>query len=215
MSIVYVTSQQFDMSDKTIYAGVSLEEAFNAIEKEGKDWLEYCRVDVWEDGKEVYRYYWSFDYNKFMVFTRDKIQGRATESYTIAPKDNEHPLQDGDKLRRKGDGKLFTFVEDDDFDDEPYGRVKEMAVPVYLPDFVKAEDTNDDPLDDLLSMGIEEVTDLVQTSYLSYMEDEGWSSDVAKVKALEDVTLWYFGNKEKEVELRNNVDKMIKESEEI
>jgi len=139
MATVYVTLKQFDNEDKTIYAGISLEEAFNAIEKEGKDWLEHCRVDVWEDGEQTYRYYWSFDYNKFMIFTEDKDKVAGIESYTIAPKENEHPLQDGDKLRRKGDGKLFTFVEDDDFDDEPYGRVKEMAVPVYLPDFVKED----------------------------------------------------------------------------
>ena len=135
MTTTYVTLKQFDNEDKIVHAGTSLEEAFKAIEKEGKEWLEHCRVDVWKDGLEIYRYYWSFNYNKFMRFTRDEIQGKTTESYTISPRKNEYPLQDGDKLRRKGDGKLFTFVEDDDLDDEPYGRVKEMAVPVYLPDF--------------------------------------------------------------------------------
>lgn len=140
MTLTYVALKQFDNDDKIIYAGTSLEEAFNTIEQEDKGWLEHCRVDVWRSNKELYRYYWSFDYNKFMVFTRDGDKTAGSYGYTIAPKDNEYPLQDGDKLRRKGDGKLFTFAEDDEFDGEPYGRVKEMAVPVYLPDFEKVEE---------------------------------------------------------------------------
>jgi len=46
-------------------------------------------------------------------------------------------LERGDKIRRKSDGKLFTYTGRDGSDDENYGHVKEMAVPVYLPDFEK------------------------------------------------------------------------------
>lgn len=53
--------------------------------------------------------------------------------------EEEHALKQGDKIRRKGDGKLFTYTGRDDSDDEDYGHVEEMAVPVYLPDFEKEE----------------------------------------------------------------------------
>ncbi|WP_158512799.1 hypothetical protein [Priestia filamentosa] len=46
----------------------------------------------------------------------------------------------GDKIIRKRDGKLFTYIGTDDSDDDNYGHVKEMLVPVYLPDFEKVED---------------------------------------------------------------------------
>lgn len=43
----------------------------------------------------------------------------------------------GDKIRRKSDGKLFTYISLDDSGDENYGHIEEMLVPVYLPDFEK------------------------------------------------------------------------------
>ncbi|MEM4994915.1 hypothetical protein WKH56_20335 [Priestia sp. SB1] len=48
-------------------------------------------------------------------------------------------MEIGDKIRRKGDGKLFTYIGRDDSGDENYGHVEEMLVPVYLPDFEKEE----------------------------------------------------------------------------
>lgn len=48
-------------------------------------------------------------------------------------------LKKGDKLIRITDRKVFTYVGEDDSDDENYGHVEEMAVPVYLPDFEKVE----------------------------------------------------------------------------
>jgi hypothetical protein len=48
-------------------------------------------------------------------------------------------LKKGDKLRRISDGKLFTYLSQDDSDDENYVHVEEMLVPVYLPDFEKEE----------------------------------------------------------------------------
>ena len=50
-------------------------------------------------------------------------------------------LKKGDKLIRITDGKVFTYASKDDSDDENYGHVEEMLVPVYLPDFEKAEKT--------------------------------------------------------------------------
>ncbi|MED3974634.1 hypothetical protein P4639_14670 [Priestia megaterium] len=49
-------------------------------------------------------------------------------------------LDKGDKIRRISDGKLFTYTGPDDSDDENYGHVEEMLVPVYLPDFEKEEE---------------------------------------------------------------------------
>ncbi|MGG4434523.1 hypothetical protein AAXE64_08175 [Priestia megaterium] len=139
MPTVYVTVKEFSMDEKTIHAGLSLEEALKVIENEDKEWLEHCRVDVWRDGMQLERYYWSFDYNKFMMFKRDDEETAGSYSYAIAPKDDEFPLEEKDKLRRKGDGKLFTYVGNDHIEDEAYGRVQEMAVPVYLPDFERVE----------------------------------------------------------------------------
>ncbi|MCU7712492.1 hypothetical protein OK414_14830 [Priestia sp. JV24] len=48
-------------------------------------------------------------------------------------------LKKGDKLKRISDGKTFTYAGKDDSEDENYGHVEEMAVPVYLPDFEKVE----------------------------------------------------------------------------
>jgi len=50
-------------------------------------------------------------------------------------------LKKGDKLIRIIDGKVFTYAGEDDSDDENYGHVEEMLVPVYLPDFEKAQET--------------------------------------------------------------------------
>ncbi|WP_310877083.1 hypothetical protein [Priestia megaterium] len=50
-----------------------------------------------------------------------------------------HDLKIGDKIRRKGDGRLFTYIGRDYSDDENYVHVEEMLVPVYLPDFEKEE----------------------------------------------------------------------------
>jgi hypothetical protein len=49
-------------------------------------------------------------------------------------------LKQGDKIRRKSDGKVFTYTEKSDSDYKDYGHVEEMAVAVYLPDFEKVED---------------------------------------------------------------------------
>ena len=46
----------------------------------------------------------------------------------------------GDKIRRKRDGKIFTYIGLDDSEDNNYGHIEEMLVPVYLPDFEKVED---------------------------------------------------------------------------
>ncbi|MEE3897534.1 hypothetical protein [Priestia megaterium] len=46
-------------------------------------------------------------------------------------------LKKGDKIRRLSDGKIFTYLCKDDSDNENYGHVEEMLVPVYLPDFEK------------------------------------------------------------------------------
>jgi hypothetical protein len=50
-------------------------------------------------------------------------------------------LKKGDKLIRISDGKTFTYACKDDSDDENYGHVEEMCVPVFLPDFEKKEET--------------------------------------------------------------------------
>jgi hypothetical protein len=49
-------------------------------------------------------------------------------------------LERGDKIRRKSDGRLFTYTGRDDSGDENYAHVKEMAAPVYLPDFERVEE---------------------------------------------------------------------------
>ncbi|WP_179212607.1 hypothetical protein [Priestia aryabhattai] len=49
-------------------------------------------------------------------------------------------LKKGDKLRRLSDGKIFTYVGKDDSDNENYGHVEEMLVPVHLPDFEKVSE---------------------------------------------------------------------------
>jgi hypothetical protein len=46
----------------------------------------------------------------------------------------------GDKIRRRRDGKIFTYIGTDDSEDDNYGHVEEMLVPVYLPDFEKVDD---------------------------------------------------------------------------
>jgi hypothetical protein len=46
-------------------------------------------------------------------------------------------LKIGDKIKRLSDGKMFTYAGKDDSDDENYGHVEEMLVPVYLPNFEK------------------------------------------------------------------------------
>lgn len=65
-----------------------------------------------------------------------------------------------------------------------------------------------DPLDDLLSMDLEEVVDLVKDSYEYYIEEEEWAPKVAKAKALEEVVLWYYGNESKEISLRKRVNEL-------
>jgi hypothetical protein len=50
-------------------------------------------------------------------------------------------LKKGDKLKRISDGKMFTYAGKDDSDNENYGHVEEMLVPVYLPNFEKINDT--------------------------------------------------------------------------
>ncbi|MDE8676441.1 hypothetical protein [Priestia aryabhattai] len=49
-------------------------------------------------------------------------------------------LKKGDKLKRISDGRLFTYAGKDDSEDENYGHVKEMLVPVYLPHFEKVKE---------------------------------------------------------------------------
>ena len=49
-------------------------------------------------------------------------------------------LKKGDKLIRITDGKVFTYVGKDDSDDENYGHVEEMLVPVFLSDFEKKDE---------------------------------------------------------------------------
>jgi hypothetical protein len=49
-------------------------------------------------------------------------------------------LERGDKIKRKSDGKIFTYTGKSDSDYKDYGHVKEMAVAVHLPDFERVED---------------------------------------------------------------------------
>ena len=65
-----------------------------------------------------------------------------------------------------------------------------------------------DPLDDLLSMDLGEVLDLVREAYEYYIEEEQWTPKVAKAKALEEVTLWYYGDESKEISLRERVNEL-------
>lgn len=65
-----------------------------------------------------------------------------------------------------------------------------------------------DPLDDLLSMDLEEVLDVVKEAYEHYIEEEDWAPKVAKAKALEEVTLWYYGDESKEISLRERVKEL-------
>ncbi|MFS0688780.1 hypothetical protein AB1K89_06020 [Sporosarcina sp. 179-K 8C2 HS] len=65
-----------------------------------------------------------------------------------------------------------------------------------------------DPLDDLLSMELDEVLDLVREAYEYYIEEEECTQKVAKAKALEEVTLWYYGNEGKELNLRERVNEL-------
>lgn len=65
-----------------------------------------------------------------------------------------------------------------------------------------------DPLDDLLSMDLEEVLDLVKESYAYNIEEEEWTPKVAKAKALEEVVLWYYGDESKEISLRERVNEL-------
>ena len=67
------------------------------------------------------------------------IQGDDGYYYRCIPSSEiiKVELKQGDKIRRKSDGKLFTFISLDDSGDENYGYVEEMCVPIYLPDFEK------------------------------------------------------------------------------
>lgn len=49
-------------------------------------------------------------------------------------------LEWGDKIRRKSDGRVFTYMGRDDSGDKNYAHVNEMAAPIYLPDFEKVEE---------------------------------------------------------------------------
>jgi len=49
-------------------------------------------------------------------------------------------LKKGDKLRRRSNGKIFTYAGKDDSDNENYGHVEEMLVPVHLLDFEKVDE---------------------------------------------------------------------------
>ena len=64
--------------------------------------------------------------------------------------------------------------------------------------------SNHDPLDDLLTLDLDSVLDLIKEAYEIYL-DENWSPKVAKIKALEDYSLWYYGNPEKEILLREKI----------
>lgn len=64
------------------------------------------------------------------------------------------------------------------------------------------------PLDDLLSMDLDAVMDLVKEAYEYYIEEEEWTPKVAKAKALEEVTLWYYGDESKEIRLRERVNEL-------
>ena len=63
-----------------------------------------------------------------------------------------------------------------------------------------------DPLDKLLKLSVDEVLELIKSSMNDYIEDEGYSKGVSKIKAMEDFTLWYYGDKEKELALREIVN---------
>lgn len=65
-----------------------------------------------------------------------------------------------------------------------------------------------DPLDELLTMDLEEVIDLVREAYEYYIEEEEWSPRVAKAKALEEFTLWYYNDEDKEIRLRDRVNEL-------
>ena len=90
-------------------------------------------------------------------------------------------------------------------------RIEEIQFKV-LRDFKKELEeemfNNPDPLDELLSMDLDEVVDLIKEAYEYYLEEEQWSPKVAKVKALEEFTLWYYGDKDKESALRNRVNEL-------
>ena len=65
-----------------------------------------------------------------------------------------------------------------------------------------------DPLDDLLSMDLEEVLELIKEAYEYYIEEEEWSPKVAKAKALEEFTLWYYHDENREINLRKRVNEL-------
>lgn len=66
-----------------------------------------------------------------------------------------------------------------------------------------------DPLDELLSLELDEILPLIMDSYDYYINEEDLRPGVAKIKALEEYTLWYYGDKEKEILLREAVNEYI------
>lgn len=66
-----------------------------------------------------------------------------------------------------------------------------------------------DPLEELLSLELNEIVSLIKDSYNYYLEEENLKPGVAKIKALEEYTLWYYGDKEKELLLREAVNQYI------
>lgn len=66
-----------------------------------------------------------------------------------------------------------------------------------------------DPLDELLSLELDEILLLIKDSHDYYIDEEELRPGVAKIKALEEYTLWYYDDKEKELLLREAVNKYI------
>lgn len=53
-------------------------------------------------------------------------------------------------------------------------------------------------------LDLDSVAELIKEAYDLYLE-ENYNPKVAKIKALEDYTLWYYGNPEKEILLREKI----------
>jgi hypothetical protein len=67
---------------------------------------------------------------------------------------------------------------------------------------------DNDPLDELKAMDLDQVFELVKDSYFFYKEEENWRPEVAKIKAIEEYTLWFYGDKERETSLRKLVNEL-------
>jgi hypothetical protein len=65
-----------------------------------------------------------------------------------------------------------------------------------------------DPLDQLLAMSLDEIKEQVKYAFEFYVEEEEHEPEVAKILAMQEFSIWYINDKEKENSLREYMNEL-------